>query len=109
MSAKDRAERSAKTHEQRFISAAMEGLRQCLNSPDGRAFLWWLYSENADADGDKTSRGRRVVAREVLRAARLADFEALQIMREEWEKPRLPTLRGEAEAEGPGSREGEEE
>jgi len=98
MSAKDRAERAAQAREKRFVTSAMEGLRQALNSPDGRAFIWWLYSENAEAEGDKASRGQRVVAREVLRAARLADFEALQIMREEWEKPGTRAEAEETEA-----------
>lgn len=105
MSASQRAERASQAREKRFVAAAMEGLRQALSTPDGRAFIWWLYSENADAEGDKTSRGRRVVSKEVLRAARIADFEGLQIMREEWEKPRLGAR---AEAEGPENEEGEE-
>lgn len=100
MSAKDRAQKAAEQRDKRFVTAAMEGLRQALNSPDGRAFVWWLYSENIDAEGDKTSRGRRVVAREVRRAALIADFEALQIMREEWEKPKLGTRAETEEPEG---------
>lgn len=104
MSAKDRAEKAARQREQAFVAGAMEGLRQALNSPDGRAFVWWLYSENAEAEGDDSAHGRRSVAREVVKAARLADFDALQIMREEWEKPVLGTR---AEAEGEDDVEGD--
>lgn len=100
MSAKERAQRAAEQQDRRFVTAAMEGLRQALASPDGRAFVWWLYAENADAEGPG-SKGRRIVSREVLRAARIADFENLQIMREEYEKPRLGA-RAEAEEEDEG-------
>lgn len=87
MSAKDRARQRAEQRERKLISSAMEGLRQCLDSPDGRAFLWWFYADNADVEGEG-SKGRRLVARDLLNSARIANFEGLQLMREEWEKPR---------------------
>lgn len=88
MSAKDRARQRAEQRERKLVASAIEGIRQCLDSPDGRAFLWWFYADNADAEG-QGSKGRRMVAREILKAARVANFEGLQIMREEWEKPRM--------------------
>lgn len=88
MSAKDRAQREAERREKQFARASMEGLRQCLNSPDGRAFIWALYSDNADSEGEADGVGRRAVARDILKMSRYADFPALQIMREEWEQPR---------------------
>ena len=99
MSARDRAERLSRERERRFVNAAMEGMRQSLNSPDGRAFIWWLYSENVNAEGEGTL-GQRIVAREVLKAALTMDFPAVQIMREEWEQPRLVSAEaGEEEGE----------
>lgn len=100
MSASDRAAKKAMKDDARFTRSAMEGLRQTLHSPDGRAFLWRFYTDNVDAEGEG-SKGRRAFARELMRAARIADFDMLQIMREEWERPKA---REEAEAE-----EGDEE
>lgn len=88
MSARDRAEKNAKQRDQRFWAAAKEGMRQAMESPDGRAMVWAIYSENADAEG-KGSKGRRIIARDLLRAASLANWLGVQIMREEWEQPRL--------------------
>lgn len=87
MSAKDRAQKRAEADERRFVQSAMNGVRQALNSPDGRAFLWFFYGDNIDAEGPG-GKGRRAVAREIMKACRAADFEMLQIMREEWEKPK---------------------
>lgn len=86
MSAKDRAVRSAQQRDTRFATASMEGLRQTLASPDGRAFIWWFYAGNSEAEGEG-GKGRRALARELMRAARIADFDMVQAMREEWERP----------------------
>lgn len=83
--------------ERRFVTKAMNGLNQALNTEEGRAFIWWLYSENVDAEG-KGGKGQRGVARELLKAARVANFAGLQQMRVEFERPKLGT-RAEAQGE----------
>jgi len=101
MSAKDRAQKAAAARAARFDAAAMEGLRQTLNNADGRAFLWEFYARNAEAEFEPGARGRRGVALDLMRAMRIADFEGVQIMREEWEKPKQGT-QAEADDEGEG-------
>lgn len=101
MSAKDRAERAHNADNRRRRAAEAEGIRQALGTPDGRALISWLIRTGLEAEG-KGSKQLRQFGRDILRTAALADFEALQIMREEWEKPKLWTR---AEAEEP---EGEE-
>lgn len=99
MSASERRAKEAQREDRRFVQDAMNGLRQALATQQGRAFVWWLYSENAEAEG-KGGKGRRVVAREVLRAARIADFEGLQAMRQEHEQPKL-SRQEDPEADAP--------
>lgn len=75
-----------------------EGAREVLSSPNGRAFVWAVLAECIDAEGEEGP-GRRAVGREVIDILRVAAWEDLQIMREEWEKPKAGT-RAEAEEEG---------
>jgi len=95
VSAKDRAERAAKQRQERFDRMALEGARENMVSPNGRAFMWSILSLCLDAEGDEGA-GRRAMARDIQRALRLADFDGLQTMRDEWERP---TFGAHAEAE----------
>jgi hypothetical protein len=86
MSAKDRAERTAKEHQDRFDRMTLEGAREVMGSPNGRAFVWSILALGLEAEGEEGA-GRRALARDIQRSLRLADFDGLQIMREEWERP----------------------
>ena len=99
MSASERARKLAERREKRLFEDAMSGLAHLLESPQGRAFIWWFYSDNAEAEGED-GKGRRVVARNLMQAARIANWDGLQIMREEHEKPRgIVAPQGEPEGE----------
>ena len=87
MSARDRAARDAKQRDEQFTLAAKLGLKEALNDPNGRAFIWMFYAGNAEAEGPG-SKGRRAAARELMIAARIANWPGVQIMREEHEAPR---------------------
>jgi hypothetical protein len=100
MSAKDRAEKAMKATDARRQAAESEGMRQALDSPDGRALISWMTREALAAEGPG-SRMLRAFGRDIMLAATLANWDGVQIMREEWEKPRLGT-RAEAEEEDDG-------
>lgn len=86
MSAKDRAQKRLEQADRKFVRSAMMGLTDALDSPNGRAYFWYFYAENANAEGDDGA-GRRAVAREMLEAATIANWDGVQAMREENEKP----------------------
>ncbi len=100
MSAKARRARDQQDEDKRFAQSVQSGLRFCLNHPDGRAFLWWLYAIECRTEG-AAELGQRAVGMALAAQAKLSDFDAWQIMREENERPKLRSeLREEAEAEG---------
>lgn len=81
MSARDRQQKDA-----RKKRAELEGMRQVLNSPDGRALMSWIILETIGAEG-KGSKQLRAFGRDMLKAAQVANWEGLQEMRQEWERP----------------------
>ena len=88
MSAADRAARAHENEERRLVAAVEEGMRQTLQSADGRAFLWWFYARTAGVEDADADPGRRFVGIELAKAAKQADWEGWQLMREENEKPK---------------------
>ena len=98
MSAREKAEKAAASRQQRTNERAVNGMRNLLADPDGRALLWSIYSGNADAEGPG-SRGRRTLARDIIRAAKVANWEGVQAMREEFEKPGLRVSEDEQDGE----------
>jgi len=98
MSAKDRALRQARADDARRIAAEKEGMRQALSTPDGRALIAFITRNALDAEGPG-SKQLRQFGRDILQAAQFANWDGVQIMREEWEKPKQGT-RAEAEEDG---------
>lgn len=98
MSAKDRALRAARAEDSRRIAAEKEGMRQALDSPDGRALISFITRQALEAEG-KGAKQLRQFGRDILQAAQFSNWDGVQIMREEWEKPKAGT-RAEAEEEG---------
>ena len=86
MSAKDRLAREYAQKEERRTRLMAEGMRLVLNSPDGRALMSWIIHTALEAEG-QGSRQLRLFGRDMLGAARRANWEGVQIMRDEWEKP----------------------
>lgn len=97
MSAKDRALKRARADDARRIAAEAEGMRQALESSDGRALIAFITSTALEAEG-KGSKQLRQFGRDILKAAQFANWDGVQIMREEWEKPKAGA-RAEAEEE----------
>lgn len=94
MSKDEREER-----DKRLARMMAEGSREILDSPNGRALMWSILELCLEAEGDE-GLGRRAVARDLLRTFRLASWEGLQIMREEWERrspPRVTAAQPEAD------------
>lgn len=87
MSASERRANAARQYGQRLIASAMDGLKEALDTPNGRALVWYYYAENVDAEG-AGSRGRRAIARDLMRAASLANWAGVQQMREDHERAR---------------------
>lgn len=98
MSAKDRLERDYRQKEERGARLMREGMRQCLESPDGRALLSWIIHTALESEG-KGSTQLRMFGRDILGAARHANWEGVQIMRNEWEKPGAIPKQDEEEPE----------
>ena len=98
MSAKDRALKRARADDARARAAEKEGMRQALDSPDGRALVSWITTAAMEAEGPG-SKQLRQFGRDILQAAQVANWDGVQIMREEWERPKVGT-RAEAEEEG---------
>lgn len=96
MSAKERKEREATADEQRRQRAERNGMAQLLNDSNGRALVSWLTRTAMEAEGPG-SKQLRAFGRDILRAAQLANWQGVQLMRDEWERPRLGA-RAEAEA-----------
>lgn len=95
MSAKDRAERAMREREKRQKRMAEAGLREMMENPNIRATIavWMLPALEAEGhDGA----GRRALARDLMRALKIAAWDGLQIMREEWERP-MQAARAEGE------------
>lgn len=88
MSSKERYERLARQREDQTIRAQKEGMRQALESTDGRALLYWIISTSMEAEG-KGAKQLRLFGRDILRAAMLSNWEGVQMMRQEYEQPGL--------------------
>lgn len=96
MSATDRARKASEALEKRRSIAMEEGMRRTLQDPDGRALIMWLVDTSLRAEGEGSAQ-LRAFGRDIMLSAQLASWEGVQIMREEWEKPR--GTRAEAEDE----------
>ena len=95
MSSKERAMRQAAAIDRQRIAAEKEGMRQALESPDGRALISFITRAALEAEGPGSSQLRQF-GRDILKAAQIANWDGVQIMREEYEKP---GMRAEAEEE----------
>lgn len=104
MSAKQRIEAQAKVDEAAFNTRWSNGLRQCLSTEEGRAFLWMMYDRVCMVEHADAPKHRRAVGVDLANAARKCSLAHWLLMREENERPPL----GGAHAEEGEAEEGEE-
>lgn len=88
MSNKERLQKDQERRDRLLLQDVGNGMRQMLDSREGRALFWNLYHENiAFAPTHEEGPGRIAAARDMMRIAVHADFDGVQRMREEHERP----------------------
>lgn len=86
MSAKDRYMRESRAREARVTADIRDGMARMLDDPSMRAAVHeWLTLCEAEGPGTKAL---RKFGRELTRAFEIANWNGVQIMREEYRKPR---------------------
>lgn len=119
MSASERAEKRLRAQADLRAAVIDRWMRATLADPDGRAFLWWLYSEVAQGEAlpwapaqSKAEmafhEGRRHVALRVRDLAKRASHEGWLLMLREHDGPARPQQRPPEDEEGEEGEEGEE-
>ena len=86
MSGKDRLEQASRARDEQQSRMSIEGAKELMASPNGRALMALWLLPNLDAEGED-GQGRRAMARDLYTALKLAAFEGVQLMRDEWERP----------------------
>ena len=86
MSAKDRLEQASKARDEQQNRMGIDGAKELMASPNGRALMAIWLLPNLEAEGEQGA-GRRAMARDLYTALKVAAFDGVQIMREEWERP----------------------
>lgn len=99
MSAKQRKEEQARRDEARFRMDAMSAARALMDTPQGQAFAWLTLRDNLRAEGP-ASKGRRMLAWDMLDALVIANREGTIQMLERYYQPRLGTHAEEEEGGG---------